>query len=202
MIAAFLPLLAAAAAQPEQPPYPAEAVLAAFATACSTAEDFAVARAGLLAGGWTLVPEDDSNPMGKLMKFGRTMAAAMENNKELPDGGSFSKQVEGRTLYVALSGVETRGIISQACRLYDFAATKPLSAETLKDWAVREPGETKEPAEGIIENTWTPGLKPGHMEMKILYIPQDSKIGTSLGVTGLSMGASVMNFTGNDRDTD
>lgn len=202
MIAAFLPLLAAAAAPAEQPRYPAEAVLAAFATACSTAEDFAVARAGLLAGGWQVAAEDDSNPMGKLMAMGRKMAASMTESTELPGGGAFTKEVAGRTLYLALSGVDVAGMNSKACRVYDFAATQALSAETLKDWAVREPNETKEPGEGLIETTWNPGLKPGHMEMKVLYVPQDSKIGMSLGVTGLSFGASVLNLAGAARDTD
>ena len=197
---AFLPLLAAAASEPA--PYPAEAVLAAFGTACATAEDFAVARAGLLAGGWVLVPEDDSNPLGKLTQFGRQATSKMEGVKELPGSGSFSRKLAGRTLYVSLSGVNLEGIISKGCRLYDFDATTAFAAEQLRDWAVREPNETKEPGEGLIETTWNPGLKPGHMEMKILFVPQGSATGKALGVTGLSLSTSVMDLTGNDRDTD
>jgi hypothetical protein len=197
MLAALLPLLAAAGAAPS---YPADEVLAAFATACATAEDFAVAKAGIAAAGWTPVAEDASNPLGKLVMLGKTAVSAMADVTPL-EGGSYGKMVAGRQLYLALSGATTSGITVKGCRVYDFAAPAAIPPQDLESWAVRAPNDVKEPGQGVMMVTWNPGLKPGHSEMQVGFVPADSPIGKALGVTGLNFATSAMDLAGLTTET-
>ena len=191
---AVLPLLAAAA-EPSATAadYPLREVLAAFATACSGAEDTAVNVASVMAAGWERLPADADTPISRLVLQGRQALAAEDPAAELLEGGEFRKLVAGRTLYLAISGTRVEGVTARGCRLFDFAAPRAPTAEELEQWAARPPVATPGP-EGASKFTWNPGLKPGHMEMEIIFVPPGSRPLPGIDVTGLTVIAAALEF--------
>ena len=181
-------------APPAENPYPAREVLAAFATACSGIENMAVAKASIVAAGWQPIPADDKGALRQLVDYGKARLVESDPEAKLLAGGEYRMAVAGRELSLALSGVDLETIRSQGCRVYDFAATAPISAENLEDWAVRKPGSSTEPAPGIIKHVWNPGLKPGHMEMEVSYAAPGALAGTGIPLTGLVFTATAMEF--------
>lgn len=179
---------------PEAPAYPAREVLAAFATACSGIENMAVAKATVLAAGWQPVPADDTGPLMKLVAFGKAKLAESDPDMKLIEGGEYRMTVAGRELGVILSGVDLETLHSYGCRVYDFTATAAISAEDLEGWAVRKPNDTQMPEGGLIKHVWNPGLKPGHMEMEISFVPQGALAAANIPLSGLVFTATAMEF--------
>ncbi|MEZ5708046.1 MAG: hypothetical protein R3E02_01515 [Blastomonas sp.] len=180
--------------------YPARAVLEAFATACSGAENLAVAKASVEAAGWTMVPPDSDSPITRLVAFGKAefeRQAAEDGDElesELLDGGEYRTEVAGRTLYVAISGARYDTVIGHGCRVYDFEATAPIEAETLTDWAVRAPSNSQTLDGGLVKHVWNPGLKPGHMGMEVSFVPQDWPLRDQFPLSGLVIQADTVEF--------
>ena len=179
------------AAQATAADYPLGAVLAAFATACSNTEDSAVNIASATAAGWERLPADADTPISRLVRQGREALAAEDPAAELVGGGEFRKVVAGRTLYLAISAVRGDGMTARGCRVFDFAAPSAPTAEELERWAVRPPVATPGP-EGASKFTWNPGLKPGHMEMEIIFVPPGSRPLPGFDVSGLALIASAV----------
>lgn len=196
MLSPLLPLLAIAAAPEPPAPYPAREVLAAFATACSGAEDSAVSMASANAAGWERLPADADTPVSRLARAGAAAVAAEADDGEdaplLLEGAEYRKVVAGRTLYLAISGVKTDRIAVRGCRLFDFAATAPLTPEDLHDWSVREPSGTQDLPDGVRKITYNPGLKPGHMAMEIFFVPAGAKPVPGFELGGLTLVASAL----------
>lgn len=181
-------------APPAENPYPAREVLSAFATACSGIENMAVAKASVLAAGWQPVPADDTGALMKLVAFGKAKLAESDPDMNLIEGGEYRKTVAGRELGVILSGVDLETIRSHGCRVYDFAATAAIAAEDLEGWAVRKPNDTQRPDGGLIKYIWNPGLKPGHMEMEVSFVPQGALGSANIPLSGLVFTATAMEF--------
>lgn len=181
-------------APPAENPYPAREVLSAFATACSGIENMAVAKASVLAAGWQPVAADDAGQLMKLVAFGKAKLAESDPDMKLIEGGEYRMTVAGRELGAVLSGVDLENIRSQGCRLYDFTAAAPISAEDLEGWAVRKPNDTQTPQGGIIKHVWNPGLKPGHMEMEVSFVPQGALAAANIPISGLVFTATAMEF--------
>jgi hypothetical protein len=181
-------------APPAENPYPAREVLAAFATACSGIESIEVAKASALAAGWQPVPADDTGALMKLVAFGKAKLAESDPDLKLIEGGEYRKTVAGRDLSLALSGVDMETIRSLGCRVYDFTATATISPSELEDWAVRKPTDTQTPQGGVIKHIWNPGLKPGHMEMEISFVPQGALAAANIPLSGLVFTATAMEF--------
>jgi hypothetical protein len=190
--ALILAVQATVAAEPAAG-YPLREVLAAFATACSNTEDTAVNIASATAAGWERLPADADTQISRLVRQGRDALAAEDPDAEMVGGGEFRKMVAGRTLYLAISGVRLEGLTSRGCRVFDFAAPSAPTAEELERWAVRAPVATPGP-EGASKFTWNPGLKPGHMEMEIIFVPQGSRPLPGFDVSGLALIASAVEF--------
>lgn len=189
--------LAALQAEPppaEPPPYPAREVLEAFATACSGIENMAVAQASVIAAGWQPIPPEDKGELMQLVAYGKAMLAKSDPDMKLIEGGEYRKTVAGRDLGLALSGVDLETIRSQGCRVYDFAATAPISPEDLESWAVRKPNDTQTPAEGLVKQVWNPGLKPGHMEMEVSFAAPGALKTLDIPLSGLIFTATAMEF--------
>lgn len=190
-------MLAAAAlvlaAQAPAADYPLGDVLAAFATACSVAEDSAASLAAAAAAGWERLPADADTPVSRLVRQGRDALRAEDPAAEMGEGGEFRRIVAGRTLYLAISEVRIEGITARGCRVFDFAATAAPSEEALERWAVRPPVVAPGP-EGALKFTWNPGLKPGHMEMEIIFLPPGSRPLPGFEVSGLALIASALEF--------
>lgn len=182
-------------APPAEAPYPAREVLAAFATACSGIEDLDVAKASALAAGWQPLAEGDQGPLAQLVAFGKTQTAKSNGEARLLDGREYRKTVAGRELGLALSGVDLETVRSQGCRVYDFAATAPIPPRDLEEWAVRKPNSSQTPGEGIIKHLWNPGLKPGHMEMEVSFVPKGALAAANIPLSGLVFVATAMEFT-------
>ena len=194
------PVSAAATDVETMPDYPSDAVLAAFATACSGIENMAVARASALAAGWEDYQPADDEPVAVLAAFGRAQveqeAAADRVTTRFIDGGIFRKTVAGRALKLVLSGIDSGNIVSQGCRIYDFEARARLDDYAMERWAVRKPVAAPA-APGGSRHVWNPGLKPGHMEMDISFVPQGIVLPppvTGLPLRGLVFGASHMDI--------
>lgn len=198
MLHTLLPLLAAATQPAEPAPYPARAVLAAFATACSGAEDTAVNLASAAAAGWEQLPADAQTPVSQLVRAGMAALAAeaaADPGEDAPvpiAGGEFRKQVAGRTLYVAISGVKLGTSTVRGCRLFDFAAPRPLSLAEVHDWAARPPNHMQELPGGTQKIVYNPGLKPGHMSMEIFFVPPGAQPVPGFELSGLSLVASAL----------
>jgi hypothetical protein len=185
---------AEATEQPDAPAYPAREVLSAFATACSGIEDMAVAKASVLAAGWQPVAADDTGALMTLVAFGKAKLAESDPDMKLIEGGEYRKTVAGRELGVVLSGVDLEKIRSQGCRVYDFTATAAISPEDLEGWAVRKPNDTQTLDGGMIKHVFNPGLKPGHMEMEISFVPQGALAAAKIPLSGLVFTATAMEF--------
>lgn len=181
-------------AEPVVPAYPAREVLEAFATACSGIENMAVAKASVLAAGWQPLPADDKGQLMQLVAYGKKALAESDPDMKMLEGGEYRMTVAGRELGVALSGVDLETIRSQGCRMYDFSATAAISAEDLAGWAVRKPNNTQTPEGGLIKHVWNPGLKPGHMEMEISFVPQGALAAANIPLSGLVFTATAMEF--------
>lgn len=196
MLSPLLPLLAIAAAPEPPAPYPAREVLAAFATACSGAENGAVNLASASAAGWERLPADADTPVSRLARAGAAaVASEAEDGEDAPqllEGAEYRQVVAGRTLYLAVSGVRTGKIAVRGCRLFDFAATAPLSADDLHDWSVREPTATQDLPDGVRKITYNPGLKAGHMAMEIYFVPPGAQPVPGFELGGLTLVASAL----------
>ena len=177
--------------------YPAREVLAAFATACSGVEDTAVNLASIEAAGWERLSVDADAPVSQLVRAGmKALAdAARADGSEVPEvipGGEFRCTVAERELYLAVSGTGQDGIEARGCRLYDFAATQSIGSETLEDWAVRAPSQLQTLPDGSIKATFHPGLKPGHMELELFFIPPSAAPVAGISVSGISLVATAI----------
>jgi hypothetical protein len=190
MPAAALLLLAAAPA-PAPAAYPADAVLAAFATACSGAESAAVNRASVEAAGWERLPADADTQVSRLVRQGRA-AAGKDGEAVLLEGGEYRKSVAGRTLHLAISGARIGKHAQRGCRLFDFAAPRAPSVAELERWAVRPPVAAPMAPAGVVKYTWNPGLKPGHMAMELFFISPGASPLPGFETSGLTLVASVL----------
>jgi hypothetical protein len=173
--------------------YPADKVLAAFATACSGVEVPAVMRASVLAAGWTEIVPEPASQVARLIAAGQAEVRKDGEIKILP-GIVASRTVAGRGLFLVGSGIELGKLHSYGCRVYDFAATEAVTAEALERWAVRKPNDTQAQA-GAVRNVWNPGLKPGHMEMEVSFVARDAPIRREplfSALSGLAMTATAM----------
>ncbi len=191
---AALPLLAALA-QPgtASADYPLTDVLSAFATACSGAEDTAVNMASATAAGWERLPADADTPISRLVRQGRQALASQDPAAQQGEGAEYRKLVAGRTLYLAVSSVRAEGMVARGCRVFDFTAQRAPTAQELESWAVRAP-VTEQGPQSSIKFTWNPGLKPGHMEMEIIFVPQGSRPLPGFDVSGLALIASAFDL--------
>lgn len=179
--------------------YPAGAVLAAFATACSGVEDTAVNLASAEAAGWERLAADADTPVSRLVRQGRQALAASvaEEGGTMPEllgGAEFRKVVADRTLYLAVSGVMLGDMATRGCRLFDFGAPRALTAEELEQWAARAPDEAAELPGGIRRATFNPGLKPGHMEMEAYFVPGGAEPLPGIDLQGIGLVATAVEF--------
>ena len=169
------PLVLAAALpcplQAQDADYPAHEVLAAFATACSGVE----------------------NTAGK-DALAASVAGEGADAPEQLGGGEFRKDVAGRTLYLAVSGLLTGDIETRGCRVYDFDAPRGLTAEELERWAVRAPNDRQELGGGMSRATFNPGLKPGHMEMEAYFVPAGAEPLPGIDLQGIGLVATAIEF--------
>lgn len=203
--------LVAAAADPvaaEPAPYPVKAVLAAFATACSGAENRAVNVASVEAAGWERFAPTGDDPIAKLIAFGKKAVADMDAREpggdvtEMLDGGVYRKTVAGRDLTAIISGVRMGTLTSNGCRVYDLGEAVTLDKPDLEGWAVRAPNDWLPDVGGVTKATWNPGLKPGHMEMEILFGRLGQHMGqldpalASLQFDGIVLTATYMEIDG------
>ncbi|HTN14452.1 MAG TPA: hypothetical protein VL094_06570 [Sphingomonadaceae bacterium] len=196
----MLPLAATSASEDlaEPEPYPAREVLAAFATACSGIEDLPVAEASVQAAGWERFEPAADSAIGRIRNSGVELMARQEPTVEMIDGGVWRRAVAGRDLIAVLSGVKMDRIVSHGCRIYDLAAPAALPAKMLSDWAVRDPVQRPSGIVGGSKFVWNPGLKPGHMEMEISFVPKGTKLPEPLAgipLSGLIFTASAVEFS-------
>ena len=195
ILAAALPC----AAQAQESGYPAGEVLAAFATACSGAENTAVNLASVEAAGWERLPAEADTPISRLVRQGMDALAASvaEEGATPPEqlgGGEFRRNVAGRTLYLAVSGLMIGDMATRGCRLYDFEAARGLTAEELEQWAARAPNDRQELPGGISRATFNPGLKPGHMEMEAYFVPPGAEGLPGIDLQGIGLVAMAIEF--------
>ncbi|MEM6475306.1 MAG: hypothetical protein AAF687_03990 [Pseudomonadota bacterium] len=168
------PSLAQDAAEPAEPAaYPARAVLAAFATACSGVENFAVANASAAAAGWEEYEPAETEALGQLIAVGQKMLSEIEDQDVQHVVIAYRREVAGRQLYLAINQTTADDFTSHGCRVYDFDATATMTLETLEEWAVRTPVDDSDPGvPGSVSYIWNPGLKPGHIEMAYQFAPK------------------------------
>lgn len=177
-------------------PYPAREVLAAFATACSGAEDAAVNLVSATAAGWERLPADADTPVSRLVHAGQVAMderARAEGNAvpEAISGVEFRRTVAGRVLFLSVSGIRADGYVARGCRLFDFAAPRAISSDELYDWSARDASRSSGEPGGFRRVVYSPGLKPGHMEMEVYYIPPGTKLPMGIEFSGISLVATA-----------
>jgi hypothetical protein len=175
------PLILAAAilpcsAQAQDADYPVSEVLTAFATACSGVDDTTVNIASAEAAGWEQLAPDVDAPVSKLARReeAELLATAPRDGEmppELITGLEFRREVAGRTLYLAISGIKYAKFMSRRCLLYDFDAPRGFTTGELEDWAVRRPDVQQSLPGGISWVAFEPGLKPGQESMDAYFVP-------------------------------
>ena len=185
------------------PQYPHRDVLDAFATACSGVEVPAVTHASVLAAGWQKIEPAPDTQIARIVNGGAAAVAA-ENTAdpegpqaEMLPGGIYRKEVAGRELFAVISGVTFGDIASYGCRVYDLAATQGIPGEELERWAVRPPIGEVTGLPGVTKFVWNPGLKPGHMEMEVSFMPAGTPLPqpiSDIPVSGLILTATAMEF--------
>ncbi|MET0251408.1 MAG: hypothetical protein ABW203_04440 [Novosphingobium sp.] len=193
--AALLTTLAAATAAAPPPPgdYPAAAVLAAFRDGCGELTSIAAARTAAETHGWRPIPEDGTSPLAAVIKVGKDAVADEPGVKLLP-GGAFEREVAGRQLYLAISGVSNAGVQSRGCRLYDFTAARPLDPAALRAWMGRAPETTVEPLAGLTKSTWAPGIAPDQSEFDAVHVVPGTRLPLQVPISGLVLTAQVLEF--------
>lgn len=189
MLASAALLSVAAASAPAA--YPVRDVLDAFATACAEVGDTAANLADAQEEGWEKLAPDADTPASRLARQGREVLRKQAPEAKLIDGAEFRKTVAGRTLYLAISGVETE-ITSRGCRVFDFGAPRAPTVKEMREWAGRDPSSRYEPVPGVTRIVWQPGLKPEHPEMEVYFIAPGKSPLPGLDTSGLTLVASAL----------
>lgn len=188
---------------PAEAAYPHREVLEAFATACSGVEVPAVTHASVLAAGWEKIEPVPDSQIARILSGGAAAVAA-ENaadpggpQAEMLPGGVYRKTVSGRELFTIISGVTFGEVASYGCRVYDLAATEGIAGKDLESWAVRAPQGVVTGLPGATKFVWNPGLKPGHMEMEVSFMPPGTVLPppiSDIPLSGLVLTATAMEF--------
>ncbi|MFY7837097.1 MAG: hypothetical protein ACOVQ0_12550 [Novosphingobium sp.] len=171
--------------------YPGDQILSSFRAACSSFADFGTARDSAVAQGWVEIPVDDSTPGGRLVRFGEDMAGKAEGMTMLK-GSLLRRELAGRELFLAFSGAKTEGVTAKGCRMYDFTAQQPLSAQVLVAFMGRAPEDMKEPIAGFTIATWNPGMATGQNEFEAAHLAQGTTLPMAMPISGVMLKAQTL----------
>jgi hypothetical protein len=192
MLAAFLPLLAAAAAEPSTsvPAYPAAAVLEAFGAGCARVASLDDTRKDLQAQGWETYIPVKGTPIGDLLAFGMEAGGKMvaEAGGSMAPSTVLRKTVEEEDLQIILSGVTMSGTTVQGCRLYDVGETRRITPAEAEAWIGRAPDKVTDVPQ-ISVATWEPGKAEDHSSFELYFVPEGSPAIALLKFNGLAMKA-------------
>ncbi|HWV57530.1 MAG TPA: hypothetical protein VNZ57_08775 [Longimicrobiales bacterium] len=177
----------------------AEAFVAAFGEVCIPER---LSPEGTLAlaerTGWIRLEAGDDEVIDRLFALSRA-----EIESDIVDGlitefaaTGFRREIEGRTLHLAVSLVRSQYIDLLGCALYDFAATAPIDSspvsrllETERAYATdgSNPDYAVDPAI-LVGTVWgpPPGL-PRTWDTYLSFVPPDSPLTAQVGVSGLML---------------
>lgn len=205
MLAALLPILAAAApaaAPPAAPaaPYPGAALLASFRDGCSDLSSIKAAEAAAQKAGWELFEPAKDTQLAQLLGFGMGTAKSLSDDDSTfkTQVRTLHKTIEGHQAEMMLTGVTSYGTHSLGCRVVDFAAPAPLDDAVIADFAKTAAPDAPKPqpinAPGVlIALFWEPGLFPGHHKTQIGFVPQDSEMKAALHLSGINLMTQLRN---------
>ena len=175
----FLFLAAQALTASSQQAYPSREVLDAFATVCADTTSAKAVELSATKVGWEKFEPAQDSQLGKLLAFGKDAAAEIGVTNYF--GANFRRKVGTRTLELVVTQVE----YVTGCRVFDFAATEPLSDQLLKDWAKRKPNKQIKKPGMFYSMAWEPGLTGNAGTTEIAFIPANSTFASSLKLKGL-----------------
>lgn len=180
----FLPLIAAAAtATAPVPSQDDRALFAAFKGVCRNVRSLDAMAAAARKGKWRAVMPSAHPNLEALVEKGRAAVLEREPDARL-SGTQFRRDVAGRTLYLVTTRyVDKDGAWSNGCRIYDFAASAPLSAETLAALMGKAPTGVQPLADGHFKYLWEPGWKSGH-SVEASFVTGTDPVSQKFGLKG------------------
>jgi hypothetical protein len=164
-------LLAAAPAD-----YPAPAVFAAFAAACSRAGDPGANAAALEAAGWTRMSPRARTPLSRMIDYQRQNDWSVDSGTDY--GARFRKRVAGRTLYASLTRTQYGGSMTGTalrCAVIDFDATRLVALSELEPASTRQEANATTQPDGAIYLRYEPGLSGAREQLDIIFIPRTAR---------------------------
>ena len=180
----FLPLIAAAAtATAPVPTADDRALFAAFKGVCRNVRSMDAMAGAARKGKWREVPPSAHPNLESLVVKGREAVLAKEPDARL-SGTQYRRTVAGRTLYLVTTRYADKdGAWSNGCRLYDFAATAPLAAETLSALMGKATTGVQPLADGHSKYLWEPGWKSGH-SVEASFVTGTDPVSQKFGLKG------------------
>ena len=173
---------------------PAGAENAAFAEydrLCADLSDVAALNASAAGAGWEAFTPGAQSPLGELL------ALADSVSQGTPDAGrlvntAYRKSANGRELHAIISSLSGGPVGATECRVYDFAATAPPSAETVAAWTSARP--TSNTSEmGVTSWQWAPGFRSGLDHQSVVHVATDSPLRQQIPAVGLGITATKTN---------
>ncbi|MCX7864603.1 MAG: hypothetical protein N2423_06175 [Novosphingobium sp.] len=177
--------------------YPAREIPSALATACSRIEKLEGAGACPLAAGWDVIAPEPQSVFGPIVAFGFGSVAA-SGNAALRPVTTLCREVRGREVLPAQSGVSEDRFSAHACQLHEVATSVPPGEQKLSRWTARKPETLASGLPGGVGHVRNPGLKPGPMQMEASFVPPGARLPPpleSLALFGIVFSATAIEFT-------
>ncbi len=175
----------AAAATPAAADNPA---FAEYDRLCTDLSDVNALNAAAAAAGWERFSPEAQSPLGQLL------ALADSVTRGAPEAGTlvntaYRKTVNGRELHAVVSSLTGGPLSATECRVYDFAAAAPPSAETIAAWT-SAPTTSSNNQMGVTSWEWSPGFRSGLDQQTVVHIAADSPMRRQIPAIGLGITAT------------
>jgi hypothetical protein len=157
-----------------------DSLLHQFRTVCDKVADYPGMSRAAAAGGWQPI-EDAAN--AQLARINRTAREAIGSDGRYQTA-SFSRQAADQRWFLVVSRWEGEaGVWGNGCRIYDFAADRPIDRGPLEQWVGRPP--TGNQSFGAVGSNllWEPGWRNG-MTVAVNHVPATSPFAARYGLTG------------------
>ena len=164
--------------------------LAEYDRLCADLTDVAALNASAAGAGW------ESYTRGSNETLDQLMALADRVTGETPGAGTlvntpYRKTVNGRELHAIVSSLTGGAETANECRVYDFAATTPPSAEAIAAWTSARPTNNST-QRGVTSWEWAPGFRSGLDHQSVVFVATDSPLRQQIPAVGLGVTATKL----------
>ncbi len=162
--------------------------LAEYDRLCTDLSDVAALNAAAAGAGWERYTAGSNVTLDQLMALADSVTA------ETPEVGTlvntpYRKTVNGRELHAIVSSLSGGQATANECRVYDFAASAPPSAEAIAAWTSARPTDSTTQM-GVTSWEWAPGFRSGLDHQSVVFVAADSPLRQQIPAVGLGITAS------------